>query len=718
MLVCELIARKMRNIAITLLSLVLTTLVIGNAFYQKKQFYPSVVYITKSNPSMAIIYIQAFIVVIIIGKLMRRIFFGELRAVEVEHLMERSWYAITETCLAFTVFRDDFNPKFLALFTLLLFLKAFHWLADERVDYMERSPVISWLFHVRIVSLLIILGILDVLFVGHAYQSTLTKGASVQLVFGFEYAILLTIVLNIVIKYAFHVNDFHELPWENKAVFLLYTELIMGFIKVILYFSFVIIMVRIYTLPLFAFRPMYYTVRAFKKAVVDVVMSRRAIRNMNTLYPDATPEELLSIDNVCIICREEMRSGAKKLPCNHIFHTSCLRSWFQRQQTCPTCRLNILRTPASPAVGQGAAVIDGGNGNNGGGAAGGVDNGGAGGPAAAGAGAATAGGNVPAAGNNDNTATGTSARNDTNTNIAGTSGAASSNTGARTAETSFYRDRTPLTPIAILRAASASGQQQRSSAAASSSSANNQFRDTTSQTNLSWTTNTPEQGPAFIPFNREGEMSFGSLPSWPIIPPYPHLMYNIPPPVPPRQGLSMEELKRLEKDTREGLEQRIQCLYTIQNMLDTAVLMMQQYTAAVAVNTASSYANPQQEQASTSNQEEIFNLDESRKQPNENVPSTAQQSSNFNLFEASSSGSARSQPFIDENTVSSMNTFQESNENNQQIKLNAEIVAEGELARSLPPLASTDNGPAADNSSTTDQEILRKRRLERFSNLH
>lgn len=40
--------------------------------------------------------------------------------------------------------------------------------------------------------------------------------------------------------------------------------------------------------------------------------------------------------------------AAKKLPCNHIFHTSCLRSWFQRHQTCPTCRLDILRpTPAS-----------------------------------------------------------------------------------------------------------------------------------------------------------------------------------------------------------------------------------------------------------------------------------------------------------------------------------------------------------------------------------
>ena len=54
---------------------------------------------------MAVIYVQAFVGVILMGKLMRKIFFGRLRAAEFEHLMERAWYAVTETCLAFTVFK-------------------------------------------------------------------------------------------------------------------------------------------------------------------------------------------------------------------------------------------------------------------------------------------------------------------------------------------------------------------------------------------------------------------------------------------------------------------------------------------------------------------------------------------------------------------------------------------------------------------------------------
>ena len=145
---------------------------------------------------------------------------------------------------------------------------------------------------------------MDTFFIQHAYTSTLTKGASVQLVFGFEYAILLTIVMNTLVKYVLHSIDLHsENPWENKAVFVLYTELAVTLVRVLLYILFFVIMVRIYTLPLFAVRPMYLTMRAFKKAFNDVVLSRRAIHNMDTLYPDATAEELAATDNVCIICR-------------------------------------------------------------------------------------------------------------------------------------------------------------------------------------------------------------------------------------------------------------------------------------------------------------------------------------------------------------------------------------------------------------------------------
>lgn len=53
----ETVGAKMREAGIMLISTVLTCAVIGNAYYQRKQFYPTVVHITKSNPSMTVSFV-------------------------------------------------------------------------------------------------------------------------------------------------------------------------------------------------------------------------------------------------------------------------------------------------------------------------------------------------------------------------------------------------------------------------------------------------------------------------------------------------------------------------------------------------------------------------------------------------------------------------------------------------------------------------------------
>ncbi|CAF1991961.1 unnamed protein product [Rotaria magnacalcarata] len=345
-----------------LLSFLLTLAVVTNAFYTKKQFYPSVVYLTKSSTSLAVLYVQGFVCAILFGKLVQRIFLGQLRAIETEHLYDRTWFSVTETCLAFTVFRDDFSSRFVALFAILLFLKCFHWLLEDRVDYMEQSPILGPIFHARVISLSSALFLLDYLFVVSAYTHTIARGASVQIVFGFEYSILLVSIILTIIKYILHTIEIRTgEQWENKGVFMLYSDLILGFIRVVLYMLFMIVMMKIHTFPLFSIRPMFIAMRAFRKSCSDVIESRRAINNLNTMYPDLTADELVNVtDTTCIICREEMQvqQSIKRLDCQHIFHKNCLRSWFQRQQACPICRTTVLRSrvPGTPNTPAGAAA--------------------------------------------------------------------------------------------------------------------------------------------------------------------------------------------------------------------------------------------------------------------------------------------------------------------------------------------------------------------------
>jgi E3 ubiquitin-protein ligase synoviolin len=76
------------------------------------------------------------------------------------------------------------------MFISLLFVKIFHWLCSDRVEYVETSPNVSRLSHLRVVTLMLVLLSLDVGFLQYAIAHTLKAGPSVLLLFGFEYVIL------------------------------------------------------------------------------------------------------------------------------------------------------------------------------------------------------------------------------------------------------------------------------------------------------------------------------------------------------------------------------------------------------------------------------------------------------------------------------------------------------------------------------------------------
>ncbi|KAH9422525.1 E3 ubiquitin-protein ligase synoviolin [Dermatophagoides pteronyssinus] len=659
----------MESTFLFVISGVLSSLVITNAYYQKQQFYPSVVYITKSNASMGIIYLQGLILVILIGKLIGKIFFGQLRTAEIEHLIERSWYAVTETCLAFTVFRDDLSPKFVALFTLLLFLKCFHWLAEDRVDYMERSPNISVFFHIRVVSLLSILGVLDAIFVYMAYHSTLSKGASVQLVFGFEYAILFAIILNIAMKYILHFFDlYNENPWEDKAIYLLYTELIMGFLKITLYLIFIFIMMKIHTFPLFSIRPMYLAIRNFKKAFNDVIMSRRAIRNMNAYYPNATAQDIENSDNVCIICRENMlgNGSCKKLPCNHIFHISCLRSWFQRQQTCPTCRMDILRVnqeQQQQQAGNGQAAAAAANNNN----------------------------NQQPPGNNNNLP---------QTPL--TNNQQQQQQRQQQQQINGQIPFPPFThPLFFQQFHQFFGQQQQRREQQQSNTNNQQQQQTTGENSNPGTTTTQQSSSSSTTTTNDGTNnnagtssssststtttlpSITSIPAtvFPFLqsPPFP--MPSIPSIDTLLQGFSDDELRYLEGQTRQQLEQRIKCLMDVKTLITAAMIRLQQYNCVI-LNC------PIQNSIGTQTTFESNVVDQQQESNSVSTANTLNETKSSNVVNNLSSPSAQST-----STSSSSSTLRST------IFKNSHHIG----------------GDNPDNNDNDQDELIRQRRLQRFT---
>jgi hypothetical protein len=127
---------KMRLAAYGAISTSLATAVILAAFQQRPNFYSACVYLSQSNACLMILTNMGVFLTILLGFTVQKLFFGHLRAIEEAHLRERTWFAVTETFLAMTVFRDEFNTRFVVMFVSLLFVKCFHWICQDRIDYV------------------------------------------------------------------------------------------------------------------------------------------------------------------------------------------------------------------------------------------------------------------------------------------------------------------------------------------------------------------------------------------------------------------------------------------------------------------------------------------------------------------------------------------------------------------------------------------------------
>eukprot|EP00019_Armaparvus_languidus_P005718 CAMPEP_0168596922 /NCGR_PEP_ID=MMETSP0420-20121227/10304_1 /TAXON_ID=498008 /ORGANISM="Pessonella sp." /LENGTH=696 /DNA_ID=CAMNT_0008633569 /DNA_START=35 /DNA_END=2122 /DNA_ORIENTATION=- len=288
---------------------------------------------------------MALVLVYLFGICVKKLFLGSLRPVEVAEIKDQLGATLTDTLLAMTIFRGDFDAQFGKLLVCLIFLKFFHWTARLRVDYIAQTISFSRQSLLRLSALVAVLLWADLAFVWHSVQSVLESGVGVTVLFGFEATLLACAAMQTGVHLVLNIVDQRrDGAWHGKGWFALWTDFIAEVFNMLLYVMFFGVVVAYIGRPLHLIRQMYYTYRRFARRVREVANWRRATKDINARFPLVTGAELRAqgSDDVCIICREEMLEG-RRLPCGHCIHTECLQSWLQRKQDCPTCRLSVLR---------------------------------------------------------------------------------------------------------------------------------------------------------------------------------------------------------------------------------------------------------------------------------------------------------------------------------------------------------------------------------------
>ncbi|CAG8539909.1 5877_t:CDS:2 [Paraglomus occultum] len=293
---------------------------------------------------------MAFGFLYLLGKVMLKVFFGELRVIETQRMYDR--------LLNFLLFKVVFigailDPRWEDLliwttwFTILGFLRIFSMLCRDRFEFMSTTNA-PFQEHGRIIVLLVLIFIADIFW----FILCVIVFKSMLLLLTFECVTLFLDTVQTLVKYIIHLRDLSRPGvWESRALLFYYTEFVTDTLILVAtlghYMHIMILHGISFTLiDAVLFLNMRSVFNNLRKKIAAYRSYRQAITNMQAQYPSASEQELDEYNDDCAICRDNM-TQARKLPCRHMFHLSCLRSWLEHHESCPTCRRPLVKPNSS-----------------------------------------------------------------------------------------------------------------------------------------------------------------------------------------------------------------------------------------------------------------------------------------------------------------------------------------------------------------------------------
>uniref|UniRef100_A0A8D0B1L6 E3 ubiquitin-protein ligase AMFR n=1 Tax=Salvator merianae TaxID=96440 RepID=A0A8D0B1L6_SALMN len=289
-------------------------------------------------------------ILMLIAKLIQGVVFGPLRVSERQHLKDKFWnFIFYKFIFIFGVLNVQTVEEVVMWclwFSGLVFLHLMVQLCKDRFEYLSFSPTTPMNSHIRVLTLLVAMllsccGLAVVCgIVGYTHgMHTLSFMAAESL--------LVTVrTVHVILRYVIHLWDLnHEGTWESKGTYVYYTDFIMELMLLSLDLIHHIHMLLFGNIwlsmaSLVIFMQLRYLFHEVQRRLRRHKNYLRVVGNMEARFAVATPEELAANNDDCAICWDSMQS-ARKLPCGHLFHNSCLRSWLEQDTSCPTCRMSL-----------------------------------------------------------------------------------------------------------------------------------------------------------------------------------------------------------------------------------------------------------------------------------------------------------------------------------------------------------------------------------------
>uniref|UniRef100_A0A8W7P6G2 E3 ubiquitin-protein ligase AMFR n=1 Tax=Anopheles coluzzii TaxID=1518534 RepID=A0A8W7P6G2_ANOCL len=299
----------------------------------------------------------AYCCLILLGKSIQKFVFGELRISEQQHMKDKFWnFIFYKFIFVFGVVNVQYLYEvilWVSWFSALGFLHLLSQLSKDRFEYLSFSPTTPGWSHFRLISLLVAILALSGLMVGISIGVGVFFGGFNTFAFMAAECILLSIrTLHVLIRYGMFLHDMRQggianesISWDKRGPVAYYIELtfevaalmveLVHYIHMMLWSNIFLSMASLVILM-----QLRYLLNEIQRKIKKHRNYLWVLNHMEKSYPLASSDDLKQNSDNCAICWEKMET-ARKLPCAHLFHNSCLQSWLEQDTSCPTCRLGL-----------------------------------------------------------------------------------------------------------------------------------------------------------------------------------------------------------------------------------------------------------------------------------------------------------------------------------------------------------------------------------------
>lgn len=301
----------------------------------------------------------------------KHLFFGKLTHSERNKITERTVnYVLFKAILVASVVKQEMVEiaMWTAWFALLGFLKMFAVLARDRSEQLSSTPAATMAANARNAVLLFLLLALDGYWAAACFRVFHHRSPSEMCLLLFETAVVGIHSTQTLIKYGLQLAEWWKtsamdnessaneegesetsvLEW--KSTFQYHTDFVgdvLTLVLSVLHFCHIWLQhgISFQVVDAILLLNVQSLLRALLQKLRGYVKHNRANYNLQTLFKDVVAQDLVRFGDECAVCRETIKAG-KKLPCGHVFHTCCLRSWLNiarcENYSCPTCRRSLV----------------------------------------------------------------------------------------------------------------------------------------------------------------------------------------------------------------------------------------------------------------------------------------------------------------------------------------------------------------------------------------